>query len=169
MPINDLIPWRRNRGELAAEPFRDTFTNFRREMDRLFDDFWSDRGFGRTLSPAASQFMSRWPNLEVDETDNEYRVTAEIPGMEEKDINLSLRDNMLLISGEKRGESEQDNKNRRVSERFYGRFERVIPFESEIDVDKVAAKFKSGVLTVILPKNAKAHDKGRKIQISSSN
>jgi len=168
MPINDLIPWRRNRGEPTSDPFRDTFTNFRREMDRLFDDFWSDRPTGR-LSPLTPQFLGRWPNLEIDETDTEYRVTAEIPGMEEKDIDLSLRENSLLISGEKRSESQQDDKNRRLSERFYGKFERVIPFDTEIDVDKVAAKFKSGVLTVILPKNPKAHDKRRRIQISSSN
>jgi len=169
MAIRDYLPTRRTRNEVA-DPMRDPFFNFRSQMDRLFDDFFSDFGSNRMLSPATRSFFggANWPSIEVNETDNEYRVTAEIPGMEEKDINLSLKDNMLTISGEKRSEQSQDDKTRRHSEHFYGRFERVIPFETEVDADKVAAKFKSGLLTVILPKNPKAQDKGRQIQISSS-
>ena len=170
MAFRDLIPSRRTRNDVA-DPMRDPFFSFRSQMDRLFDDFFSDFGSGRALTQAGRNFLgSNWPSIELNETDNEYRVTAEIPGMEEKDVNLSLKDNILTISGEKRVEnqSQQDDKTRRVSEHFYGRFERVIPFDTEVDVDKVAAKFKSGVLTVILPKNPKAQDKGRRIQISSS-
>jgi HSP20 family protein len=168
MAFRDIIPARRARNDIA-DPMRDPFFSFRSQMDRLFDDFFGDVGSARSLTPAArSVFGGNWPSIEVNETDNEYRVTAEIPGMEEKDINLALKDNMLTISGEKRSENQQDDKSRRLSEHFYGRFERTIPFEAEVDADKVAAKFKSGLLTVILPKNPKAQDKGRRIQISSS-
>jgi HSP20 family protein len=169
MAFRDLLPARRSRNDVA-DPVRDPFFNFRSQMDRLFDDFFNDFGTGRFLAPAGRSFFgsSSWPSIEVNETDSEYRVTAEIPGIEEKDVNLSLKDNVLTLSGEKRSESQQDDKTRRVSEHFYGRFERVIPFDTEIDADKVAAKFKSGLLTVILPKNPKAQDKGRRIQISSS-
>jgi HSP20 family protein len=166
MAFRDLIP-RRTRNEVA-DPMRDPFFSFRSQMDRLFDDFFSDTG--RFVAPAGRSFFgtANWPSIEVNETDTEYRITAEVPGLEEKDINLSLKDNMLTISGEKRSENQQDDKTRRVSEHFYGRFERTIPFDTEVDADKVAAKFKSGLLTVILPKNPKAQDKGRRIQISSS-
>ncbi|MBI1210776.1 MAG: Hsp20 family protein [Alphaproteobacteria bacterium] len=169
MAFRDLIPSRRMRNEVA-DPMRDPFFSFRSQMDRLFDDFFSDVGPGRFLAPTTRSFFSgaNWPSIEVNETENEYRVTAEISGMEEKDVNLSLKENVLTISGEKRGDTQQDDKTRRVSEHFYGRFERVIPFDVEIDADKVAAKFKSGLLTVILPKNPKAQDTGRRIQISSS-
>jgi HSP20 family protein len=168
MAFRDIIPSRRSRNEVA-DPMRDPFFSFRSQMDRLFDDFFGDFG-GRSLTPPQRSFFAgtNWPSIEVNETENEYRVTAEIPGMEEKDINLALKDNMLTISGEKRSETQQDDKTRRMSEHFYGRFERTIPFDAEVDADKVAAKFKSGLLTVILPKNPKAQDKGRKIQISSS-
>ena len=169
MAIRDYLPTTRARNDIV-DPMRDPFAGFRTQMDRLFDDFFSDFGRGRFLTPAMPAFSSAsWPSIELNETDTEYRVTAEIPGLEEKDVNLSLRDNVLTISGEKRGETSQDDKTRRVSERFYGRFERTIPFDFEIDADKVAAKFKSGLLTVILPKNPKAQDKARRIPISSSN
>ena len=169
MAIRDYLPTRRARNEIA-DPVRDPFFNFRSQMDRLFDDFFSDFGTGRFLSPAArSAFGTSWPSIEVNESENEYRVTAEIPGLEEKDVNLSLKENILTIGGEKRLDKDQDEKGRRVSEHFYGRFERSIPFDAEIDADKVAAKFKAGVLTVILPKNPRAQDKTRRIQISSSN
>jgi HSP20 family protein len=168
MAIRDLLPSRRARGDLM-DLNRDPFFGFRNQMDRLFDDFFNNVDIRRTFPTISSSFATSWPSVELNETDNEYRVTAEIPGMEEKDINLSLRDNTLTISGEKRSESQEDDKTRRISERFYGRFERTIPFDAEIDADKVAAKFKSGLLTVILPKNPKAQDKTRRIAISSSN
>lgn len=171
MAFKDLLPSRRARNDVA-DPMRDPLYSFRSQMDRLFDDFFSDFGPSRFLTPATRSFLGggSWPSIEVNETEDEYQVTAEIPGMEEKDVNLSLKDNVLAISGEKRvdNQNQQDDKSRRVSEHFYGRFERVIPFDAEIDADKVAAKFKAGVLTVILPKNPKAQDKARRIQISSS-
>ena len=99
MAIRDLLP-RRPRNDIA-DPIRDPFTGFRTQMDRLFDDFFNDFGAGRFASPSLrSSYAPAWPSIELNETDSEYRVTAEIPGLEEKDINLSLRDNMLSISGE---------------------------------------------------------------------
>jgi len=167
MPINDLIPWRNRSRQALSDPARDPFASFRREMDRLFDDFWSDR---RLPSPLGQfgQFGANWPSLDFEETENEYRVTAELPGLEEKDVNLELRDNALIISGEKRSQTEEGDKSRRVSERFYGRVERVIPYDTETDPDKVAATFKSGVLMVTIPKNQNARSKGRRIQISKT-
>ena len=120
-------------------------------MNRVFDDvfrefdmapFGSDRLFDRALG---------WPDIEVPETDKEVKVTAELPGLEEKDVGVELANGVLAIKGEKRAETE--DKDRLFSERYYGRFERRIPVD-DIEADKVNASFKSGVLTVTLPKSA---------------
>lgn len=139
---------------------RDPFLSFRREMDRLFDDFLAPvaRRFGPAAAPA-------WPSVDVHESESAYTVSAELPGMEEKDIELNLRDNVLTLSGEKRQEHKQEEAGRSYTERSYGRFQRSIPFDTELDSEKVTATFKSGVLTVTLPKSAKAQDRTRRIEV----
>jgi len=105
-----------------------------------------------------------WPNIEVAETDKEIKVTAELPSLDEKDIDVLLANGVLTISGEKRAET--GDKDRLFSERYYGRFERRIPLE-DVDENKVTALFKKGVLTVTLPKTALAIDRVKRIQIQS--
>lgn len=163
MANRDLTPFGRG-GGLA--PFgRDPFTSFRHEMDRLFDDFFAPvPGEGRSFA-GGGQAAALRPSLDVDETPQAYTVTAELPGMTEKDIELTLRDNALVLSGEKRSERKEEDGGRRWSERTFGRFERVIPLDAEVDADKVQATCRNGVLTVTLPKNEKARDKTRKIEI----
>jgi HSP20 family protein len=147
-------------------PFgRDPFVAFRREIDRLFDDFFSPASNRASESPGFVR--GGWPSIDVDEMENAYKVTAEVPGLEEKDIDVNLRDNVLTINGERRKVREEKEENRTYSERFYGRFHRTIPFATEVDADKVEATFKSGVLTVTLPKNPKAQEKTRRISIKS--
>ena len=90
-------------------------------------------------------------------------VTAELPGMEEKDVDLLLEDGVLTLKGEKRAETE--DKDRQFSERYYGRFERRSPLDAEVQADKVEARFKNGVLTVTLPKDPEAQPKARRIAI----
>jgi len=160
----DLIPW--SRGGLT--PFgRDPFISFRHEMDRLFDDFFSPAtAEGRAFTaPAQSAAALVRPSIDVDETDQAYRVSAELPGLTEKDVELNLRDNALTISGEKRSEREEEHGGRRYAERSFGRFERTIPFPAEVDAERVDAVFRNGVLTVTLPKNQKAQDKTRRIEV----
>ena len=128
-------------------------------MNRLFDDAF--RSFD--IAPFSSQAMG-WPNVEVNETGNVVKVIAELPGLEEEDVNLELRDGLLTISGEKRSETE--DKERRFSERYYGRFERSVPID-DVDQDKVEASFKNGVLTVTLPKLPTAQQKVKRIAINS--
>lgn len=92
-------------------------------------------------------------------------MTAEVPGMEEKDIEVLLDDGVLTLRGEKRSETE--DKDRRFSERYYGRFERRIPLGYEIEEDKIDACFKNGILSVTLPKTAKAQSQAKRIAIRS--
>ena len=167
MSVRDLIP--RNRGGSQVSGYRgeqSPFLELHREMNRLFDDMF--RGFDSRL-PATSGTSNRmpagnWPGVEVSENDKELRVTAEIPGVDEPDLEVMLEDDVLILRGEKRSETE--DKDRQFSERYYGSFERRIPLGTEIEEDKVGASFKNGVLTVTLPKSAKAQQRTRRIAIN---
>jgi HSP20 family protein len=159
MALRDLMPWGTGSRELGRGDPSHAFVALHREMNRLFDNILHtfDGGpFG------ATQTMG-WPSVEVSETDTEMKVTAELPGLEEKDVNVELANGVLSISGEKKGETE--DKERRFSERYYGRFERRIPVD-DVDAEKVAASFQNGVLTVTLPKSPAAKDKVKRIAIN---
>ena len=165
MTIRDLIPWNRThdvsvrRGE-ELNPF---FT-LHREMNRLFDDVF--RGFDVASFGFADRFSERamgWPRIEVSDSDNEVKVTAELPGLEEGDVDVELANGVLTIKGEKRTETE--DKERLFSERTYGRFERRIPVD-DIDEDKVKASFKNGILTVACPKIPGAKQNVKRIAIN---
>ena len=163
MAERELTPWSGSRGltPFGRDPF---FTSFRREMDRLFDDFFTPTA-AEPRSFAARVSRGGFPNIDVEETKTGYKVTAELPGLEQKDVEISLRDNALLISGEKRDEHTEAQGSRTWAERSFGRFERVIPLDAEIEAEKVEAKFKNGVLTIELPRSAKAQDKTRRIEV----
>jgi HSP20 family protein len=135
-----------------------------REMNRLFDNVF--RGFDLTPFSRVDSFLNRgagWPNIEVSETDQSVKITAELPGLEEKDVQVELANGVLAIKGEKRTESE--DKDRLFSERYYGRFERRIPVD-DVDEDKVSAAFKNGVLSVTMPKAPQAQSKVKRIAVN---
>jgi HSP20 family protein len=166
MSVRDLIPWGRSNKRAPAtyrDEDRSPFLSLHREMNRVFDDFFRD--FDMRLPGTGSVgFNGDWPQLDIAETDKEITVRADLPGMEEKDVELLLDDSMLTLKGEKRSETE--DKDRQFSERYYGRFERQIPLGTEVQVDKAQARFKNGVLTVTLPKNPDAQPKARRIAIT---
>jgi len=138
------------------------FLSLHREMNRLFDDVFRGEA-SRLPGLGAGSTSGRWPSVEVSETDKEIRITAEVPGMSEKDIEVTLNDGVLTLRGEKR--SEIEDKDRHFSERFYGRFERHIAVGFDVQEDKIDAAFKNGVLTVSLPKSAKAQSKVKRIAV----
>ena len=167
MNMRDLIPWGRQSSSSAPAMYRDEQPNplvgFRREVDRLFDDLfrWPSTSFGPSFGSAGRALA--WPNLEVNETDREVRITAEVPGMSEKDVELLVEDGILTLRGEKKSETE--DKDRGYSERFYGRFERRIALPNGVDDEAAKADFRDGVLTVTIPKRADA-ERGRRIPIN---
>jgi HSP20 family protein len=169
MAIRDLIPWSRGRGtsvgsELAAirSAEANPFLTLHREMNRLFDDVL--RRFDQaTLIPEFGLVNGTWPNIEVSESDDEVTVTADLPGLEEKDISVELSNDVLTIKGERNVEQEENG--RLFSERYYGRFERQIPVEG-IDPNKIKAHFKNGLLTVSLPRSTQAKQNVRRIAIN---
>ncbi|MCK1714892.1 MULTISPECIES: Hsp20/alpha crystallin family protein [unclassified Bradyrhizobium] len=162
MGFRDLIPWSRNQ-ELA--PVRDSFDPFltlHREMNRLFDDVF--RGFaGSNLSPMMEGRFG-WPKVELSETDKMLTVTAELPGLTEKDVEVEVANGILTLRGEKK--AERNGEGRYFTERYYGAFERQIPLE-DVEEDKAEASFKNGVLTVSLPKSDKPREGVRRIAINT--
>lgn len=169
MSVRDLIPWGRNNGSTTPSIFRnddrDPFLSLHREVNRLFDDAFRSFGAGLPSLGSFSSFGGNWPSVEISDGEKEIKVTAEVPGLEEKDIEVLLDDGVLTLRGEKRSEAEDEN--RQFSERFYGRFERRIPLGYEVQEDKVDARFRNGVLTVSLPKSERAQSQVRRIAINS--
>ena len=168
MSVRDLIPWGRSSNEVSTvfhNDDRNPFLSLHREVNRLFDDV--SRSFGNhlpTFGPQSS-FSGSWPSVEISETDKEIKVAAEIPGLEEKDVEVLLGDGVLTLKGEK--VSETEDKDKQFSERFYGRFERRIPLGAEVEEEKIDARFKNGVLNIVLPKSAKAQSQVKRIEIRS--
>jgi HSP20 family protein len=153
----NLIPWKsKNRNDAGGEqPVPGTFGGFRTELDRLFDSFfhgalkWEDRPFG---------LASTWgPPLDVEETDKELLVRAEIPGISADDLQLTISGQALVISGEKKETVTQRPQGGYVyQERRYGSFRREVPLPSAVDPNDVQAEYKDGVLHVRLKKSQEA-------------
>jgi HSP20 family protein len=165
MNMRELIPWGRGSSQTPTT-YRESspFLTLHREVNRLFDEVF--RNFDSALPSIGTMPMwSGWPSVEISENEKEIRVTAEVPGLEEKDVEVLLEDGMLTLRGEKRAETE--DKERQFSERFYGRFERRFPLGAEVEEDKVSATFANGVLTVTLPKTPREQSKAKRIAIKS--
>ena len=134
------------------------FATLQREIDRLFDEF------GRGFPAARGQELT--PRLDVTETDKEIEITAELPGLEEKDVQINVADNVLTIKGEKKAEKEEKDKNYRLVERSYGAFSRSLELPSGVNTDQIKASIAKGVLTVTVPKPAPAQT--RKIEVKAA-
>ena len=146
----------------------------RQEIDRLFDDF----PFALSRSPfdsplfRAEPLWRTWswgavPAVDIAEKDNAYEISAELPGMDEKNIEVKYSDGMLTIKGEKEEATEEKKKDYHLSERRYGSFQRSFSVPDGVDADKIEASFKKGVLTVTLPKSPEAKKKEKKIAVSA--
>ena len=141
--------------------------SLQREVNRLFDDFF--RGFDlRPLRMTGEPWGGFSPKMDLEETEKEYRITAELPGMEEKDVEILLTGNAISLKGEKKEEKEEKGKSFYHVERSYGSFQRTVPLPDGIDLKRVDADFKNGVLTVKLPKTAEAKRSGKKVPIKST-
>ena len=147
----------------------------RDDIDRAFDRMFRDwPRFGAMTMPdifGGSEFFTKptaiAPRVDVSEDDNAYEITAEMPGVEEKDIEVALRDGRLTLRGEKKGEKEEKKKDYHMTERSYGSFERSFRLPDNVDPENIKADFAKGVLTVTLPKTAAAKTKERKIAIKA--
>jgi HSP20 family protein len=145
----DLVPWEKTK----------TLSKLRKEMDDLWGRFFGDTGF-----PGFGETV--WgPPLDVKETKENIMVSAEIPGLNAKDVEVTISGDLLTIKGEKKQEKEEKEESYHLIERRYGAFSRSIRLTSEVDTKNVKASHKEGVLTIILPKSEKAKEKEIKINV----
>lgn len=154
----NLMPWRSKEGEHPL-------LSLRRDMERVFEDFFHDfQNIALGRSPfEKSDFL---PHIDVGENEKEIHVSAELPGMTEKDIEVTLENNILTIKGEKKAEEEHKNRDYRYMERRYGAFYRTIPIPDQVESEKIGAYFKNGILNIVLPKK-EVKAKGTKIDIKT--
>ncbi len=151
MNLKSLIPVGRQRSVARVD---NPFISLQNEVDKLFDDF--TRGFPSFGNGLTNVML---PTMDVAETDKEIEITAELPGLEEKDVNINVSDNVLTIRGEKKAEKEQEEKNYRLIERSYGSFERSLELPDGVNADAIKASIDKGVLKVVIPKPAPAQTK----------
>ncbi|HEX6383973.1 MAG TPA: Hsp20/alpha crystallin family protein [Anaerolineae bacterium] len=163
MKIRDLVPWK-ERGISRWEE-EHPFYSLQQEMNRLFDEFTQNFEFPSVFGNG-QRFT---PRVDVKETDTALEVTAELPGIQEEDIDLTITQNALTIKGEKKVEKEEKKENYYRMERSYGSFSRSIPLPREmVDAEKAEATFKEGVLTITLPKLPEAQVVSKHIPIKQA-
>ncbi|MCG8693444.1 MAG: Hsp20/alpha crystallin family protein [Minwuiales bacterium] len=164
MKGRSLLPSFWGRHALSERGRDDPFTSLHHEIDKLFADF--GRGFRMPSMMMEATGMA--PSIDVSETDSAIQVTAELPGVDEKDVEVNLTDGVLTIKGEKKSEKEDKGKDYHLVERAYGAFQRDIPLPYDIDTEKVDAKYAKGVLTVTLPKPPESKAKVKKIEVKGT-
>ena len=167
MSIRDLAPWWRSDETGGKNELTQPLADFHREMDRVFANFF--KGFD--LAPVFGEKGGNGqlvPRVDVSETDKEVQVTADLPGLDEKEIEVTLSNGNLTIKGEKKAEKEEKGKEFHRVERSYGMYQRVVPLPCEVEENKVSADFSKGVLIVKLPKSKQAKAASKKIQVKSA-
>lgn len=136
------------------------------QMERMMDDLLAGFGMPANLTMPTST-MAFMPKMDVTESDKTYDISAELPGMTEKDVSVDVSGDVLTLSGEKRSEHDDKGKDVYRMERSYGRFQRQFTLPANVDVAKIGAKFSNGVLHVTLPKTAENKPESRKIAVTS--
>ncbi len=159
---------------VPSAPPQHPLMSLRDEVDRLFDSFFPSMTGRRGLFELDPfRRLGGWvrsagelaPEVDVKETDERFEITAELPGMDEKDVEVTVREGLLVISGEKKMETKEERADYHLSERSYGRFIRSFRLPETADEDSIAADFCKGVLTVIVPKTAEAQKQEKKIEV----
>lgn len=163
MQIKDLIPWANKAHEPEGKSDEhNPIAALQRDMNNVFENFWNRAG----------QIDLPWggkdAKSDVVETEDHVEASIELPGMDMKDIDVTVSDDMLTIKGEKKVERQEDKKGYYLSERSYGSIYRTIPLPPGVDSEKAKASFKNGVLTVTLPKTPEAQAKVKHIEVKNA-
>lgn len=167
MLLRDLIPFSGLRPMMPERRRADPFHSMQREMNRMFGDMC--RGFDMPAMKAGNgDFGTFMPSVDISETDKEILVTAELPGMDEKDVDVTFADGVLTIEGERKAETEEKDEEKRyyLRECTYGSFRRALPLGDRVEEGKIKAKFLNGKLMVTLPKTKEAKEKAKHIPIT---
>jgi HSP20 family protein len=166
MDIRDLLPWVAPRSAAPVGSGDHPLRILQTELNRVFESLVRTVP-GAAVAGAMAPFQGEGPRVDVAETDKAIEVSAELPGIEEKDIEVSLSGDLLTIKGEKKAEKEERLLNYHISERAYGAFNRSIPLPAGIDADAVTAAFKNGVLTITIPKTQEAMKEAKRIAVKT--
>jgi HSP20 family protein len=173
------VPVESGRSAPTRGGMSDPFQAMRNEMDRVFDRFGMnfsfpslrrmfDMGLPRRPDDDGGAFGLSAPPIELSEDDKAYKLCAELPGLDSKDVDVTISGDMLVLQGEKHQEQEQKDKNYHFSERSYGSFRRSFELPATVDRGKIAADFSKGVLTITLPKTEQAQKPRQKIEVKAS-
>ncbi len=158
-----LVPWRdKSQTSATREDFHDPFFSFRRDVDRMFDDFFN--GFGRR-GVGSPSWAAPTPSLDLTETEKEIVVTAEMPGLDDKDFEVNVSGDLLTLKGEKKAEHEHRNGDSYYMERRFGSFSRSVRLPFEVQDEKVDARYEKGVLTIRVPKPADMQRQVRRVEV----
>jgi HSP20 family protein len=168
MKFGALLPWRQRSGVPAArDDIWDPMVAFRRDVDRMFDEFF-DSFFERGLPAAGAGWRGITPAIDVEESDKELVITAEMPGLDDKDFEVTVADDVLTIKGEKKAEHEKRDGNGHYLERRYGSFSRSVQLPFEVTDEKIDARYEKGVLTIRIPRPAEAQKSVRRIEVKAA-
>lgn len=183
MDITKLNPWNwfkkeEDQGNIAVKNNKSNIeqstvsplVNLHSEMDRLFNEAFKNFGINNSpiFSGVGNQFKNGLlkPDVDISGSEKEYNITAELPGIDEKDINIELKGDTLVITGEKKNKEESNDNGYYRVERSYGYFQRVLNIPKDADVDNIKAGYKNGVLSIALPRLQSSGQETRKIAIS---
>jgi HSP20 family protein len=173
MAIKELVPWKwggLRRWETEDRPiagFRREMESIHRAMERLFEDLWSGH-FESARLPELWSGGDVVPRIDETEDEKAFHVAVELPGMSEKDVEVTLANGLLTIRGEKKREEEQKGKDLYRQERSFGAFRRTLALPEEVDESQIEASFKNGVLTIDLPKTKEAREKVKHISVKAA-
>ncbi len=165
MNIGSLMPWR-EKSPALRDDFFDPMVTFRREVHRMMDDFFN--GFEGSSLAGMKGWQGNTPIIDIAETEKEMVITAEMPGLDEKDFEVTISGDLLTIKGEKKVEHEEKNGNGYHRERRYGSFSRSLRLPFEVKDERIDATYQKGVLTIHLPKPADAQKAVRQIEIKAA-
>ncbi|UVK41010.1 Hsp20/alpha crystallin family protein [Mesorhizobium sp. AR10] len=166
MKITDLVPWRGSRRDVPARTRNiDPVGALQLDVERAFDNFW--RMFSIPLSDFGQQNQTDAVRIDVSDDGKVVTVAAELPGMTESDVDVTVDDGHLRIRGEKKSDRKTEEDGVSVRERIYGLVERVVPLPEGIEPDAAKATFKNGVLTVAIPKSAETQSDMKRIPVQA--
>ncbi len=169
MAIKDILPWNRSKHELQERrEGRESYDPIRAlqlDLDRAFGEFWRAFDSPAPTGMQAGLALPALPRVDIRETDREVEVIAELPGMDDKDVDVTVAEGILTIRGEKKSEHESEEKGFVRRERSFGRVERVVPLPDGVDLDSAKATFKNGVLSVTFAKTPEAQAAVKRVQV----
>ena len=166
MKVANLIPWGHGKREVPVRrQDTDPIQALASDINRAFEGFWRTFDLPMLAGADFGPFASAVPRVDIRETAKEVEVIAELPGMTEADVDVSVADGMLTIRGERQAERESEEKGYVLRERSFGQIERVIPLPEELEPDAARATFKNGLLTVTIPRARDAQPSTRRIQV----